>query len=146
MVNYRMHTTEEPPATRVRCGETGQFGPRCTPLFYTALLTPPRRLNWSEIPGAVRCRVTLSRLDTGGAAQPQWSAFAVPNGKISWELPALDLTPGTLYAWHVEPLFAGDRRSRGGDDPDAPEGVRAPHPPPGMEARFWLLDADAMAH
>src|SRR5689334_11226724 len=94
-----------PSRSKEQEGAIGLFGPRCSPLFYTALLTPPHRLSWSEIPGAAFCRVTLRLSSSEGDTKPLWSALAT-NGKTTWELPTLGLTPGTLYSWRVEPLSA----------------------------------------
>ena len=136
-----VNSTSSPFRNKEQEGAIGLFGPRCNPLFYTALLTPPHRLSWSEIPGAAFCRMTLRLSDPEGDKEPLWSAIAAANGKSTWELPTLDLTPGTLYAWHVEPFFASEAPR----DPEEKKGARRMQYRPDMEARFWLLDSDTLA-
>ena len=127
------------PEIRAKEGAANLFGPRCNPLFYTALRTPPRRLSWNEIPDAPFCRIALSQPDRE-ADSLLWSAIMPAGGITRWELPALDLTPGTLYSWHIEPIFAAENPAHGTTLTPLTKETSA------LQAHFWLLDSEAQTH
>ena len=96
--------SEPAPARARRMAARSRMGPRSVPLFYTALLQPPDRLLWNDLPGNPLCRVTLQQEKGEGGCVTLMNAAASPDGAYVWSLPDLALQPGVRYLWRVEPI------------------------------------------
>lgn len=123
------------PADRDPAGtaEYARYGPRSTPLFYTALQKSPERLTWDGFPGVSAWSLSLGEPRPGGRLAPIHTATV---SAPVWPFPNLQWETGTLYAWRVEPASEPEA------DRPVEEGMSDP---PALEGRFWLLPAASAA-
>ena len=113
------------------------YGPGSRPLFYTALLQPPRHLIWGVIPNTTACRVSLGMVSREAGTAVMWSSFANCQDGFSWLVPDLGLHSGCHYRWRIKPQSAADLEMR------LPN-LSLPEPHGVREARFWLLPAGSL--